>query len=71
MDLKWSRESVGGGRRDGVQYVEGVFMAEENLLEDEERANERQKADWAGLIFHFFFVRWLCCEPHRAASSGV
>jgi hypothetical protein len=30
-------------------------MAEENLLEDEERANERQKLDWAGLIFRGFF----------------
>ena len=40
----------------GVQYVEGVTMAEGNLLEDEERANERQKLDWTGLIFHLFSV---------------
>jgi len=31
-------------------------MAEGNLLEDEGRANERQKLDWAGLIFHAFSV---------------
>jgi hypothetical protein len=45
----------GGGRDEiGVQYVEGVFIAERNLLEDEGSASERQRHDWAGLIFHFF-----------------
>ena len=44
---------VGGWQ--GALYVEGVFMAEGNLLEDERTANERQKLDWAGLIFHVFF----------------
>ena len=59
---------VGGWQ--GALYVEGVFMAEGNLLEDERTANERQKLDWAGLIFHVFFFRWLYCELQRAASSG-
>jgi len=45
-------------------------MAEGNLLGDEERANARRKLDWAGLIFHDIFFRWLYCEPQRALSSG-
>ena len=56
---KWTWNGPGNlwevGDEMGVQYAEGIFMAEGNLLEDEERANERQKLDGAGLIFHVFF----------------
>jgi hypothetical protein len=55
MDLKWSREFVGGGAEMGDRLIEGVFMAEGNLLGDDGRANERQKLDWASLIFHDIF----------------